>query len=81
MTNDGNIHQQTPDYKIRKRFGHKNEERKELHVEQKKHKIRVMLCNLLKCSYKNHYKKLKRAMDCEALSFYACMLIQMQHNW
>ena len=37
MTNDGNIYQPTPVYKISKQFGHKNEEREELHVEQKKY--------------------------------------------
>ena len=35
MTNDGNIHQPTPVYKISKQFGHKYVEREELHVEQK----------------------------------------------
>ena len=49
MTNDGNTHTPTPVYKISKQFGHKNEEREELHVEEKKHKFRGIRCNLLKC--------------------------------
>ena len=34
-------------------------------------KFRVMRCNLLKCWYTYHYKKLKRATKCKALSFFA----------
>ena len=36
MTNDGKIHTPAPVYKISKQFGHKNEEREELYVEQKR---------------------------------------------
>ena len=36
MTNDGKIHTPAPVYKISKQSGHKNEEREELHVEQKR---------------------------------------------
>ena len=81
MTNDGNIHTPTPVYKISKQFGHKNEEREELHVEEKKHKFRGIRCNLLKCWYTRHYKKLKRATNRKALSFYAWLFIQKQYNW